>query len=84
MVRTPIEYTLFELMQDVSDSTLTDEEVVETVVNLINNERIRLRGKFAGARVVSGPALNAFLVRVRSSVTSPEQVSSLKIGSVWG
>ncbi|MGE0679571.1 MAG: hypothetical protein AB7P69_01500 [Candidatus Binatia bacterium] len=77
------EYTLLELMQHMSDSTLTDTEVVETVVNLINNDRIRLRGKFAGARVMSGPALNGFLARVRSSVTSPAQISSLKTDGVW-
>lgn len=68
------EYTLLELMQRVSDSRLTDEEVVETVVNLINNNYVRLRGKFAGARVASSLALSAFLAQVRSSATSPSQL----------
>ena len=43
------ESTLLELVQQVSESALTDDEVVALVAYLVNSGRVRLCGTFAGA-----------------------------------
>lgn len=48
----PESSTLLELVQTVMNETENDEEVVATVVYLINSGRVRLRGIFAGARII--------------------------------
>lgn len=45
------ESTLLELVQQVSESALTDDEVVTLVAYLINSGRVRLCGTFAGAKI---------------------------------
>ena len=49
---TPQESTLLELVQSVMSEADTDEEVVATIVYMINSGRVRLRGIFAGAKIV--------------------------------
>jgi hypothetical protein len=45
------ESTLLELVQSVSESSLTDDEVVTIVTYLVNSGRVRLCGTFAGAKI---------------------------------
>jgi hypothetical protein len=45
------ESTLLELVQQVSESALTDDEVVTLVAYLVNSGRVRLCGTFAGAKI---------------------------------
>ena len=49
---TPQESTLLELVQSVMSEANSDEEVVATIVYMINSGRVRLRGIFAGAKIV--------------------------------
>ncbi len=46
------ESTLLELVQSVMSEAQSDEEVIATVVYLVNSGRVRLRGIFAGAKIV--------------------------------
>ena len=46
------ESTLLELIQSVMSEAKNDEEVVATIVYLINSGRVRLCGSFAGAKIV--------------------------------
>jgi hypothetical protein len=66
------ECTLLELIQLISESTRTDDEVVATVAYLINSGRVRLCGTFAGAKVALRPSLPSFLAWVR---TKPAPIS---------
>ena len=45
------ESTLLELVQSVMSEAQNDEEVVATIVYLINSGKVRLCGSFAGAKV---------------------------------
>ena len=45
-----IRTTLLELVTAVSDAAATEEEVLATVVYLVNSGRVRLCGTFRGAR----------------------------------
>lgn len=45
------ESTLLDLVQSVMSVTKDDEEVVATIVYLINSGRVRLCGSFAGAKI---------------------------------
>lgn len=47
--------TLLELVQTVMTETENDAEVVATIVYLINSGKVRLRGIFAGAKIVFSP-----------------------------
>lgn len=49
---TPRESTLLDLIQSIISEANNDEEVVATVVYLINSGRVRLCGNFAGAKVI--------------------------------
>jgi len=49
---TPRESTLLDLVQSVMSEAKNDEEVVATIVYLINSGRVRLCGSFAGAKIV--------------------------------
>jgi hypothetical protein len=49
---TPRESTLLDLIQSIISEAKNDEEVVATVVYLINSGRVRLCGNFAGAKVI--------------------------------
>jgi hypothetical protein len=60
------ECTLLELVQSVSESTRTDDEVVATIAYLINSGRVRLCGTFAGAKVALRPSLSSFLAWVKA------------------
>jgi hypothetical protein len=53
--------TLLELVQSISDSGLTDDEVVTVVAYLINSGRVRLCGTFAGAKVSRHASAHSFL-----------------------
>ena len=57
----PIEFTLFDLIQQVSKWTGDDKEVALNVAGLVNSGRVRLCGKFAGARIALPPPLSDFL-----------------------
>lgn len=50
-MNTVIRTTLLDLVQAVSEYAQTDAEVVATVATLINSGKVRLCGKFAGARI---------------------------------
>jgi hypothetical protein len=54
------ESTLLELVQSVMNEAKSDEEVIATIVYLVNSGRVRLRGIFAGAKIVF-PRENAAL-----------------------
>ena len=56
----PIEFTLFDLIQQVGKWTDDDKEVALNVAGLVNSGRVRLRGKFAGARIALPPPLSDF------------------------
>ena len=43
--------TLLELVQTVSDYATNDDEIMATVVYLINSGKVQLSGNFAGARI---------------------------------
>ena len=45
-----IRTTLLELVTAVSDAAATEDEVLATVVYLVNSGRVRLCGTFRGAR----------------------------------
>ena len=47
----PIECTLFDLIENVSRHANDDAEAAAVVADLINSGVVRLRGKFAGARI---------------------------------
>lgn len=49
---TPQESTLLDLVQSVISEAKTDEEVIATIVYLINSGRVRLCGSFAGAKIM--------------------------------
>ena len=42
--------TLLELVDAVADTARTDEELIATVVHMVNSGTVRLCGNFAGAR----------------------------------
>ena len=67
----PKECTLLELVQSVSSVAESDEEVVATVVYLINSGRVRLCGNFAGAKIALPFSVNTFLSRIRSRSARP-------------
>lgn len=46
-----IEVTLLDLVKAVSECAESDDEVVATVVHLVNSGRVRLRGSLRGARI---------------------------------
>lgn len=50
------ECTLLELVQQVSELSLTDEQVVTVVTHLVNSGRVRLCGNFAGAKISLEPS----------------------------
>jgi hypothetical protein len=52
------ECTLLELVQSVSESALTDEEVVTIVAYLVNSGQVRLCGNFAGAKIRLEPSFS--------------------------
>ena len=68
-MQTPRESTLLELVQCVMSEAKTDDEVVATIVYLINSGRVRLCGTFAGAKITfprrvkmrSKPEVSAFV-----------------------
>jgi hypothetical protein len=60
------ESTLLELVQSISDSALTDDEVVTIVSYLINSGRVRLCGTFAGAKISRHASAHAFSKLCRS------------------
>ncbi|MEW6269066.1 MAG: hypothetical protein AB1689_07170 [Thermodesulfobacteriota bacterium] len=43
--------TLRELVSAVSDFARSEDEVVATVIHMINSGRVRLRGSYSGAHV---------------------------------
>jgi hypothetical protein len=55
MIRT----TLLELVQAVSASAQTDQEIVATVTYLVNSGKVRLCGTFAGAKIKLPPSRTA-------------------------
>jgi len=48
---TPQKSTLLELVQSIASEAKNDNEIVATVVYLINSGRVRLCGSFAGAKI---------------------------------
>ncbi|MBW2242452.1 MAG: hypothetical protein JRH01_10735 [Deltaproteobacteria bacterium] len=48
----PVETTLLELVQTLGDLTDDDREIVEVVLELLREDRVRLTGNFAGQRLV--------------------------------
>jgi len=60
------ECTLLELIQLVSKSERSDDEVVATIAYLINSGRVRLCGTFAGAKIAARPSLSSFLAWVKT------------------
>jgi hypothetical protein len=50
-MNTVVHTTLLNLVQAVSEYARTDAEVVATVVALINSDKVRLCGNFAGAHI---------------------------------
>ena len=64
----PQECTLLDLVQSVVSFAESDEEVVATVVHLVNSGRVRLCGTFAGAKIVLPSSISTFLERDTASV----------------
>jgi hypothetical protein len=50
--------TMRELLAAISEYAESDVEIVATATHMVNSGRVRLRGAFAGARVVLPPALD--------------------------
>lgn len=50
-MKAQIECTLLDLIQTIGKVTDNDQEVVATVVSLVNSGRVRLCGNFAGAKI---------------------------------
>jgi len=71
----PKECTLLELVQSVSSVAESDEEIVATVVHLINSGRVRLCGNFAGAKIVLPFSVTTFLDRIRSKPAQPPRAA---------
>jgi hypothetical protein len=59
----PVTCTLVELIQCVGAYTNSDREVAATVAHLVNSGRVRLRGIFAGAKIMMPPARVALPTR---------------------
>jgi hypothetical protein len=59
-METPVECMLLDLLRTVNRVTEDDHEVAATVTSLLNSGRVRLRGKFAGAKVKLPSSLSAF------------------------
>ena len=55
----PVRCTLAELIQCVGDYANNDREVAATVAHLINSGQVRLRGFFAGAKIIMPPRAGA-------------------------
>jgi len=70
--------TFLELIQLVSETASTDNEIVATVTYLINSGHVRLGGSLAGATIDTRPSPLAFLSWVRSS---PEHSSEFKLSA---
>jgi hypothetical protein len=56
----PLECTLADLLEHVNRVTEDEQAVVAAVTHLINSGQVRLRGKFAGAKVRLSPSLSSF------------------------
>lgn len=78
MERGTYNYTFEELIQFVSETATTDDEVVATVTYLINSGQVRLGGSLSGATVDTRPSLQAFLDWVRSQ---PDPVQKFKLSA---
>lgn len=59
----PVTCTLIELIQCVGACTNSDQEVAATVAHLVNSGKVRLRGIFAGAKVMLPPLRAALQTR---------------------
>jgi len=69
------ECTLLELVQTVSEATLTDDEVTTIVAYLVNSGRVRLCGTFAGAKISRHASPSSFLKK--GQLPSPPLSDSL-------
>ncbi len=58
-MNTPRQTTLLALIQTIGEYAATDEEIVATVVHLINSRTVVLCGTFAGARIDLSPEVDA-------------------------
>jgi hypothetical protein len=63
-MQSAIECTLLELVKHVNEVTEDENEVVATVVNLVNGGRVRLCGTFAGAKIKLPASLSLFPERL--------------------
>ena len=55
-----VQTTLLELISAVNDVAETEEEVIATIVHLVNSGTVRLGGSFRGARLdIAEPAPRA-------------------------
>lgn len=59
-MKAQVECTLLDLVQTVNQVTDDDQEVVATVVALVNSGRVRLCGNFAGAKINLPPSFATF------------------------
>lgn len=67
------ETTLLDLVQSVMSVADSDEEVVATVVYLINSGKVRLCGTFAGAKVALPSSVQTVLNRIRPRASRPSR-----------
>jgi hypothetical protein len=56
----PVECTLRDLLEQMNHVTEDDRAVVAAATHLINSGQVRLRGRFAGAKVSLSPSLSAY------------------------
>ena len=74
-------YTLLELAETVSNFATSDNEVVATVVYLINSGKVQLCGNFAGAKIDLALPTHAALGRVRPGLSDCETFKSQRPSS---
>ena len=67
-VTRPQECTLLDLVQSVINFAESDDEVVATVMYLVNSGRVRLCGTFAGTKIILPPSIHTFLTLDMASV----------------
>ena len=52
----PVNVTLLELVNAITSYARSDDEIVATIVHLVNSGQVRLCGTFRGARIRLGDA----------------------------
>jgi hypothetical protein len=74
----PVECTVGDLFESMQQITEDDRAVVATATYLINSGRVRLGGRFAGAKIKLPPSLSPFPKFLWPSLLGQTRLLSVK------